>query len=159
VSVNSSCCARFWKLLPYLTHLLKPQQVVATLSDLKHSGRKEIPRREANSDEKKTIFVTWLRVDEAIGKRQNRTRSECVTAPRKILHPKKIRAGIGQWYSTELQAGWSGVRVPAGAGNCYLYRRVQTGSEAHPASYPMGTKGSFSGSKAAGARSWSLTSA
>jgi hypothetical protein len=34
---------------------------------------------------------------------------------------------------------------------------VQTGSEAHPASYPIGTGGSFPGGKAAGAWSWALT--
>jgi hypothetical protein len=28
-----------------------------------------------------------------------------------------LRAGIAQWYSSGLQLGWSGVRVPAGAGN------------------------------------------
>jgi hypothetical protein len=40
---------------------------------------------------------------------------------------------------------------PAGAGNFFLCHRVQNGSGAHPASYPMGTRGSFLGSKAAGA--------
>jgi hypothetical protein len=50
------------------------------------------------------------------------------------------------------------VRFPAGAGNFSLHHRVQTGSGAHPASYPMGTRGSFPGGKAAGARSWPLTS-
>jgi hypothetical protein len=35
-----------------------------------------------------------------------------------------------------------GVRVPAGAGNFSLHDRVQTGSGAHPTSYPMGTRGS-----------------
>jgi hypothetical protein len=35
---------------------------------------------------------------------------------------------------------------------------VQTGSGAHPASYPLGTRVSFTGSKAAGAWSWPLTS-
>jgi hypothetical protein len=44
-----------------------------------------------------------------------------------------------------------GVRIPAGAGNFSLRHRVQTGSGAHPASYPMGTRGSFPGGKAAGA--------
>jgi hypothetical protein len=44
-----------------------------------------------------------------------------------------------------------GVRFPAGAGNFSLRHHVQTGSGAHPASYPMGTGGSFSGFKAAGA--------
>jgi hypothetical protein len=45
------------------------------------------------------------------------------------------------------------VRFPAGAGNFSLHHPVQTGSGARPASYPMGTRGSFLGSKAAGA--WS----
>jgi hypothetical protein len=39
----------------------------------------------------------------------------------------------------------------AGAGNFSLHHRVQNGSEAHPASYPMGTRGSLPGCKAAGA--------
>jgi hypothetical protein len=39
---------------------------------------------------------------------------------------------------------------PAGAGNFSLHH-VQNGSGAHSASYPMGTRGSFPGSKAAGA--------
>jgi hypothetical protein len=43
------------------------------------------------------------------------------------------------------------VRFLEGAGNCSLNHCVQTGSGAHPASYPMGTKGSFPGDKAAGA--------
>jgi hypothetical protein len=32
-----------------------------------------------------------------------------------------------------------------------LHRRVQNGSGAHPASYPMGNRSSFPGDKAAGA--------
>jgi hypothetical protein len=36
-----------------------------------------------------------------------------------------------------------------GAGNS-LHHRVQTGTGAHPLSYKMGTRGSFSGDKAAG---------
>jgi hypothetical protein len=39
-----------------------------------------------------------------------------------------------------------------------LLHSVQTGSEAHPASYPMGTGGSFPGGKAAAAWGWPLTS-
>jgi hypothetical protein len=42
------------------------------------------------------------------------------------------------------------VQFPASAGNFSLHHRVQNGSGAHPASYPMGTRGSFPGSKAAG---------
>jgi hypothetical protein len=38
-----------------------------------------------------------------------------------------------------------------GLGNFSLHHRVQTGSEAHPASYPMGTRGYFPESKEAGA--------
>jgi hypothetical protein len=45
----------------------------------------------------------------------------------------------------------SRVPFPAGAGNFSLHHRVQNGSAAHPASYPMGTRGSFLGGKAAGA--------
>jgi hypothetical protein len=41
------------------------------------------------------------------------------------------------------------VRFRAGAGNFSLRHIVQTGSGTHPASYPMGTSGSFPGSKAA----------
>jgi hypothetical protein len=51
----------------------------------------------------------------------------------------------------------SRVRFRAGAGNFSLHHRVQTGSGAHPASYPMGTWGSFLGGKATGAWSWPLT--
>jgi hypothetical protein len=43
----------------------------------------------------------------------------------------------------------STVRFTAGAGNFSLRHRVQNGSEAHPISYPLGTRGSFSGGKAA----------
>jgi hypothetical protein len=45
----------------------------------------------------------------------------------------------------------SRVRFPAGAENFSLHHRVQNGSGTHPASNPMGTRGSFPGGKAAGA--------
>jgi hypothetical protein len=45
----------------------------------------------------------------------------------------------------------SRVRFSAGAGNFSLNYRVQNGSGAHPASYPMCTRVSFLGGKAAGA--------
>jgi hypothetical protein len=45
----------------------------------------------------------------------------------------------------------SGVRFLVGAENFSLHYHVQNGSGAHPASYPMGTRGSFLGGKAAGA--------
>jgi hypothetical protein len=42
----------------------------------------------------------------------------------------------------------SRVRVPAKAGNFSLHHRVQNGSGAHTASYPMGKGGSFPGGEA-----------
>jgi hypothetical protein len=44
----------------------------------------------------------------------------------------------------------SRVRFPAGGGNFSLLNRVQNGSGAHPASYPMGTRSSFLGVKRPG---------
>jgi hypothetical protein len=44
----------------------------------------------------------------------------------------------------------SRVRVPAGADNFSPHHRVQNGSGVHSASYPMCTRGSFHGGKAAG---------
>jgi hypothetical protein len=41
--------------------------------------------------------------------------------------------------------------VPVGAENFFLHDHVQTDSGAHPASYSMGTRGSFPRGKAAGA--------
>jgi hypothetical protein len=40
------------------------------------------------------------------------------------------------------------IRFPEGAGNFSLHHRVQNGSGAHLASYPMGTRGSFPRGKA-----------
>jgi hypothetical protein len=47
-----------------------------------------------------------------------------------------IEARIAQWCSAGLRAG-----VPAGGGNFSLHHRVQTGSRAHPTSYPRDTRG------------------
>jgi hypothetical protein len=59
------------------------------------------------------------------------------------------RAGIAQSIQ-RLATGWTiGVRFSAGAGNFSLRQHVQTGSRAHPASYPMGSGGSFPKVKAA----------
>jgi hypothetical protein len=48
-----------------------------------------------------------------------------------------------------LDDGGAGVRFPAGTGNFSLHHRIQNGSGAHPASYPMGTRGSFPEGKVA----------
>jgi hypothetical protein len=50
-----------------------------------------------------------------------------------------------------------GVWVPVGS-EFSLLHNMQTGSGAHPASYPMDTWGSFPGGKVAGVWSWPLTS-
>jgi hypothetical protein len=57
--------------------------------------------------------------------------------------------GIALGYG--LDDGGSRVRFPGGAGNFSLHYRVQNGCGPHPASSPMGTRGSFPGGKAAGA--------
>jgi hypothetical protein len=58
---------------------------------------------------------------------------------------------IGMAMGYGLDDRGSRVRLPAGAGNFSLHHRVQNGSAAHQASYPLGTRGSFPGGKAAGA--------
>jgi hypothetical protein len=71
-------------------------------------------------------------------------------------HPLYVWAGIATGYG--LDDRMIGVRFPAEVGNFSLRHRVQNGSGAHPASYPMDTRGSFPGGKAAGAWSWPRTS-
>jgi hypothetical protein len=51
----------------------------------------------------------------------------------------------------------SKIQFSAEAGNFSLHR-VQNVSRVHPASYPMGTRNSFTGGKASGAWNWQLTS-
>jgi hypothetical protein len=60
--------------------------------------------------------------------------------------------GIGtaeNWYSHICEH--EDITVLWNEGYFSLHHRVQNGSGAHPASYPMGTRGSFPGGKAAGA--------
>jgi hypothetical protein len=66
-----------------------------------------------------------------------------------IRQSRDSSVGIALGYG--LNDRGSRIRFPAGAGNLSLHHRVQNGSGAHPASYPVGTRGSFPGSKAAGA--------
>jgi hypothetical protein len=66
-----------------------------------------------------------------------------------ILKSRDSLVGIALGYG--LHDRGPRIRFPAGAGNFPLHHRVQNGSGAHPASYPTGTRGSFSGSKVAGA--------
>jgi hypothetical protein len=92
----------------------------------------------------------WNPLDSRLGGPQNRCERDD--------EEKKIPA-IAQWYSAGLRAGRSGVRIPAGNGYFSLHHRcVQTGSGAHRASYPMGTRDSFPGGKAAWTWSWPFIS-
>jgi hypothetical protein len=68
----------------------------------------------------------------------------CVQVRTRAVTAVSIALGYG------LDDRGSRVRFPAGAWNFSLHCRVQTGSWAHPASYPMGNRVSFTGCKAAG---------
>jgi hypothetical protein len=57
--------------------------------------------------------------------------------------------GIAQWYRLSNGLDERGFESPVGAGN-FSHHLVQTGSGIHPASYPMGARGSFPGGKADG---------
>jgi hypothetical protein len=72
------------------------------------------------------------------------------------LFPRDRSVGIALGYGLDVRG--SRFWFLAGARNFSLHHRVQNGSGAHPASYPMVTGGSFSVGKAAGAWSWQLTS-
>jgi hypothetical protein len=75
-----------------------------------------------------------------------------------LLYFKSHDSSVGIVLGYGLDDRDSRVRFPAGAGNSSLRRRIQNGSGAHPASYPMDTRGSSPGGKAAGVWRWPLTS-
>jgi hypothetical protein len=83
--------------------------------------------------------------------------------PTKILYPFLISCMVSCGSSVGIALGYGlddrdyRVRFPAGAGKFSLNHRVENGSGAYTAFYPMGTEGSFHGGKAAGAWSWPLT--
>jgi hypothetical protein len=83
------------------------------------------------------VFVAWYLVKP----RDN------FTSPM-VLRSRDSSVGIAVGYGLDDWGCW--VRFPAGTGNFSLHHRVQNGSEAHPVSYPTGTRGSFPGGKAAG---------
>jgi hypothetical protein len=78
-------------------------------------------------------FVSWLIIEISVQRLQSRDSSVCIAL------------------SYGLDDRVSRVRFPPGAGNFSLHHRVQNGSGAQPASYPMGIKGSFPVGKVAGA--------
>jgi hypothetical protein len=60
-----------------------------------------------------------------------------------VCKKKQCSVGIALGYGLDDRG--SRVRFPAVAGNISLHHHVQNGSGAHPASYLMGTGGSFLG--------------
>jgi hypothetical protein len=69
----------------------------------------------------------------------------------RFVHCESRDSSVGVALGYGLDDRGSRVRFPAGAVNFSLHNRVQNCSGAHPASYPMGTGGTFPGGKAAGA--------
>jgi hypothetical protein len=67
------------------------------------------------------------------------------------LYLKSCDSSVGIALGYGLDDRDSRFRFPAGAGNFSLHQRVQNGSGAHPASYPVGTRSCFPGGKVAGA--------
>jgi hypothetical protein len=71
---------------------------------------------------------------------------------REVVHTSTCSVDVVKT-SRAVEAGFqtliseSRVRFPTGAGDFSLHHRIQNGSGAHPASYPMGTSGSFHGVK------------
>jgi hypothetical protein len=68
-----------------------------------------------------------------------------------FIQEKSRDSSVGIALGYGLDDRGSRIRFAAGAGNFSLHHRVQNGSGAHPASYPMGSRGIFPGDKAAGA--------
>jgi hypothetical protein len=84
-------------------------------------------------------------------------KSPCYPLDRRLGGPQSRSGRGGEENITKLSIVtlhrvWSSrFRFPAGAGNFSLHYCVQNGSGAHPASYRMGTRGSFPGGKEVGA--------
>jgi hypothetical protein len=80
-----------------------------------------------------------------------------ITLPYVALHTLRIHihksrdSSVGIALGCGLDDRGSRVRFSAGAGKFSLHHRVQNGSGAQPDSYPISTRGSLPGSKAAGA--------
>jgi hypothetical protein len=64
-----------------------------------------------------------------------------------LINDKSRESSVGIALGYGLHDRGSRFRFPAVAGNISLHHRVQNGSGAHPASYPMGTRGSLPGVK------------
>jgi hypothetical protein len=79
------------------------------------------------------------------------------------INLKEIRWQVMELMSWDgsigIATGWTArVQFPTRPRDFYVVHRVQTDSEAHPSSYPVGTGGCSPGGKVTGAWSWPLTS-
>jgi hypothetical protein len=92
----------------------------------------------------KRAVMTFLRKNLGITRDLAEIRTKYIS----IAKSRDSSVGIALGYGLDDRG--SRVGFPAGAGNFSIHHRVQNGSGAHPASYPMGTRGSFPGGKAAG---------
>jgi hypothetical protein len=72
------------------------------------------------------------------------------TFPENKVAYKSRDSSVGIALGYGLDDRVSRVRFPVGAGNFSLHHRVRNDSGAHPASCPVGNRGSFPGGKAAG---------
>jgi hypothetical protein len=89
------------------------------------------------------VFMAWWPVREIEGRLSFWYNIDCIY--------KSRDSSVGTELGYGLDDRSSRVLFPAGTGNFSLHHRVHTESGAHPASYPVGTRGSFPGGKAAGA--------
>jgi hypothetical protein len=70
--------------------------------------------------------------------------------PPSYVYRESRDSSVGIALGYRLDDRGSTVWFPAGAENFSLHHRLQNGSGTHPASYPMGTRGSFPGVKRLG---------
>jgi hypothetical protein len=97
-------------------------------------------------------YATFVDITASETKRNNLTADEvnCLSVSLIIVLIKRRNSSVGTVAGYGREDRMIGIRIPAGAGKFSLRHRVQNGSGAHPASYPTGTGGTFSGLKRPG---------
>jgi hypothetical protein len=116
-----------------------------------HRFLKQMPRAKLQRNEKSPHKIA-LKPEKFVSTEYGRSQSP--NAFVEVIQPSVELVFISSRYIAlgyGLDNRGSRVRFPAWAGNFSLHHRVQNGSGAHPATYPMGINGSFPGGKTAGA--------